>query len=112
MAGTTTSHHALTDFVSGRDNVLRSPCRFVFSLAKRSRGFVCPPYRCLLVEKMSIGPTDHSEDVRDIGDVLDRILDKGLVVDPAYRLTLMDTQPPREQVRFVVSLIQTCAIKP
>ncbi len=63
-----------------------------------------------LIEKVRIGPTDQSEDVREIRDVLDRILDKGLVMDPAYSLTLMDPRPSKD-IRLVISFTQTCTME-
>ena len=44
-----------------------------------------------MVNKVRIEPNDRSEDVRDLVEVLDRILDKGIVVDLAGRLDMMET---------------------
>ncbi len=44
-----------------------------------------------MVSKVRIEPNDRSEDVRDLVEVLDRILDKGIVVDLAGRLDMVET---------------------
>lgn len=43
-----------------------------------------------MIDKVPIEPSEHSEVARDLIDVLDRILDKGIVVDPLSRLNMMD----------------------
>ncbi len=52
-----------------------------------------------MIDKVPIEPSERSEDTRDLIDVLDRILDKGIVVDPISRLNMMDSgsrEGPRE----------------
>ena len=53
-----------------------------------------------MIEKVSIGPTDQSEDVREIRDVLDRILDKemGKVVGFPLRRLTSTRQETKKQV--------------
>ncbi len=41
-----------------------------------------------MIDKVPIEPSERSEDARDLIDVLDRILDKGIVVDPITRLNM------------------------
>ncbi len=43
-----------------------------------------------MVTKVRIEPNDRSEDARDLIEVLDRILDKGIVVDLANRLDILE----------------------
>ncbi len=44
--------------------------------------------------------------------MLDRILDKGLVVDPAYRLAMMEPAGLKDDRRLVIGFIQTCTTRP
>ncbi len=55
-----------------------------------------------MIEKVSLGTDRFSEDHRDIRELLDRILDKGLVLDPATRLTM--TEPGASNRRLWLAI--------
>jgi hypothetical protein len=50
---------------------------------------------------------DDGLESRDLRDVLDRVLDKGIVVDLASRLHMMGDGPPDAGERFIVGSVET-----
>ncbi len=66
-----------------------------------------PRCRCVLIEKVSIEPSERSEDGRDLVDVLDRVMDKGIVLDPANRLSMMTTELINHESRLVIGSVET-----
>ncbi len=49
--------------------------------------------------------SDEGLDTRELRDVLDRVLDKGIVVDLASRLDMMSDEPLEEGSRFIVGSV-------
>ncbi len=47
-------------------------------------------------------PDEREVDCRELGDVLDRVIDKGIVVDPSDRLALLSDEPLERGERILV----------
>ena len=52
-------------------------------------------------------PDEREVDCRDLRDVLDRVIDKGIVVDPGDRIALLTDEPLDRGERIVVGLFDT-----
>ena len=52
-------------------------------------------------------PDEREVDSRDLRDVLDRVIDKGIVVDPGDRLALLGEEPLDRGDRVLVGLFNT-----
>ena len=53
------------------------------------------------------GVCDGGLDTRELRDVLDRVMDKGIVVDPASRLEMIGDEPIDDGVRYIVGSVDT-----
>ena len=49
-------------------------------------------------------PDEREVDSRDLRDILDRVIDKGIVVDPGDRIALLSDEPLDRGERIVVGL--------
>ena len=52
-------------------------------------------------------PDEREVDSRDLRDVLDRVMDKGIVVDPGDRIALLSDEPLDQGERIVVGSFYT-----